>query len=434
VNVATAATRAFASDSGNGVAQPVPEEVTLGNGLHAVCQRDDRMPFVVLRLGVMAGARHDGSLPGLAHVCEHLACEGPPEAARSFAEGFYRAGGNTNGWTTHDHTTFADFVPAAETGRTFEIAAERLYGHGAWITDEDIRCHVNTIVREHQERSHPFAVTGEIECLQQLLYPIGDPYHWPAGGTPDALDRIRREDAVAFFTRRYSPSGVVVTIVGDVDPDRVFRDVERRLGAGISTCVEEPTRDPAPTPDEALQELTSAHVRYVRHYVAYRLPGYAHTGWASGTVFARAVALGRSSPLRRELVRQRIAHDIRVYIEPRRDATTVAFLATALPGVSRARLKAVFVDALERVIAGELRTLDIDRALKAELIARHIHSDKLVVRAEQLATRSMLRRWYGTPDDHDALQSRPPSSLLDEGRAMFTTMPRVHLSIGPSRV
>jgi predicted Zn-dependent peptidase len=224
-----------------------------------------------------------------------------------------------------------------------------------------------------------------------------------------------------------------LTVVGDIDPDRLCREVEDHLAHLRSGSPrQEPPRAAHSKPGDAYYEIVGPNVRYTCAYVAYRLPGYAHPGWLEGSLFARAIALGRSSPLRRELARQKIAHDIRVYIEPREDATTVAFVARAVPGVSTTELERVFVTTLERAIGGEVRVADVERARKSELIALQMNADKLVVRTEHLARATMLRRWYSTPNDLDLLQQGLPSSILADGRHMFAANDRVRLVVASS--
>jgi zinc protease len=54
------------------------------------------------------------------------------------------------------------------------------------------------------------------EALQALLYGPAHPYGRPAKGTVESVERIRREDLVAYHATRFAPSALFVVIVGDV--------------------------------------------------------------------------------------------------------------------------------------------------------------------------------------------------------------------------
>jgi predicted Zn-dependent peptidase len=64
------------------------ERTRLANGLRIVACRDVRAPLVVTRAAVRAGSREEpADRCGLAHLCEHLACDGPTRAALDLCDG-----------------------------------------------------------------------------------------------------------------------------------------------------------------------------------------------------------------------------------------------------------------------------------------------------------------------------------------------------------
>jgi zinc protease len=73
--------------------------------------------------------------------------------------------------------------------------------------------------------------TGEMASLifDQIVYD-GHPYSRPEDGYPETVSRIIREDLVAFHQKHYGPEGLVIVIVGAVEPAHAFEKVERVLG------------------------------------------------------------------------------------------------------------------------------------------------------------------------------------------------------------
>ncbi|MFO7625580.1 MAG: pitrilysin family protein [Anaerolineales bacterium] len=73
--------------------------------------------------------------------------------------------------------------------------------------------------------------TGEMASLafDELVY-AGHPYGRPEDGNTETIRGISRQDLLDFHHRHYGPTGMVVVVVGGVDPDEAIGRVERALG------------------------------------------------------------------------------------------------------------------------------------------------------------------------------------------------------------
>lgn len=73
--------------------------------------------------------------------------------------------------------------------------------------------------------------TSEVASLNfdQLVYP-GHPYRRPPDGYPETIQAIQREDLVNFHQRIYGPRGLVIAVVGAVEPEQALEKVARALG------------------------------------------------------------------------------------------------------------------------------------------------------------------------------------------------------------
>ncbi|MFH1186171.1 MAG: pitrilysin family protein [Chloroflexota bacterium] len=80
-----------------------------------------------------------------------------------------------------------------------------------------------------------------------ILY-RGHPYARPEDGTPRTIKAIEREDLTRFHRRSFGPVGMVIVVVGAVEPKRAAAVVRRALGSwrnpGQVEC--EPPADPPP--------------------------------------------------------------------------------------------------------------------------------------------------------------------------------------------
>jgi zinc protease len=73
--------------------------------------------------------------------------------------------------------------------------------------------------------------TAEVASLKfdELVY-AGHPYSRPEDGYPETIRAISRDDLVSFHEKHFGPTGMVISIVGGVDPERAVDSVTRFLG------------------------------------------------------------------------------------------------------------------------------------------------------------------------------------------------------------
>lgn len=95
--------------------------------------------------------------------------------------------------------------------------------------------------------------TGEMAALtfDQIAY-ANHPYSRPEDGYPGTVQAIDRADLVAFQQMNYGPAGMVIAVVGAVEPDRVLELVNASLGDWDNPSQPKPPDLPELT---ALQEL-----------------------------------------------------------------------------------------------------------------------------------------------------------------------------------
>jgi zinc protease len=73
--------------------------------------------------------------------------------------------------------------------------------------------------------------TGEMASLtfDQIVY-AGHPYSRPDDGYPETVQAIGRDDLVEFQRRHYGPRGMVLALVGGIDPARAVEEATQALG------------------------------------------------------------------------------------------------------------------------------------------------------------------------------------------------------------
>ncbi|HEX9090239.1 MAG TPA: pitrilysin family protein, partial [Anaerolineales bacterium] len=100
--------------------------------------------------------------------------------------------------------------------------------------------------------------TSEVASLafDELVY-AGHPYSRPEDGHPETIQAITRQDLISFHKKHFGPRGMVISVVGGVDPERAVESVVRYLGDWENPAQPEPPSLPAVKP---LGEMISRQV------------------------------------------------------------------------------------------------------------------------------------------------------------------------------
>ena len=362
----------------------------LAKGLRVIVHSDHYMPLVHIHLCCLGGSRHEvKERSGLAHLCEHLAFTGARNGGESYPELINRVGGTTQGLTFHDRTSFGDTLPSHQLPLGLWLAAQRLAGPASGDTLQGLEVQRRILLEERLLRRERLFHAEAFEILYRLLYPDDHPYHRPPAGSPEGIRAITGEDIIRYFGEHYTPENALLVLVGDVSTKDAAAAVAREfdsLSSGPGVRPRFPRTGEMPLPEGDRHLVVPDRTSQGRTYVAYRFPGYGSRAWYAAAMLVRALAVGRCSPLVRDLVdRQGIAQDVRVCVDSMRDATTATFIATGAPGISAAALESVLLEALERHIAAGISERELEHGRKRALIDHYTELQSLHRRAAAIA-------------------------------------------------
>lgn len=101
--------------------------------------------------------------------------------------------------------------------------------------------------------------TGDMASMvfDQILFK-GHPYSRPEDGYPETVQNIKRTDLVKFHREHYGPRGMVIAIVGAVEPENAVSQVKRALGGWQ---VKGQKETPELPPLKTLKKTVSKHHR-----------------------------------------------------------------------------------------------------------------------------------------------------------------------------
>lgn len=280
---------------------------TLPNGLRVCVVHDASLPVVALDVTYDVGSRDEApDVRGFAHLFEHLMFAGSEHvAAGELSAQLDRVGGSPNAATGFDTTRYHVSVPTGALDLALWLEADRMGGMLAALDQKvlDVEREIVKNERRQTMETVPFGMLWEE--LHAALYPLGHPYHWMPMGCMAHLDAADLGVVRDFFTRHYAPDNAVLTLVGDVEPQRAVELAQRYFG-GIARHGAIP-----PHPATAIEPL-GGEVRVVlpepmpvgAAVAAHRIPGRHDPVWPALDLAAAVLGRGDASRLGRRLVLQ----------------------------------------------------------------------------------------------------------------------------------
>ncbi len=283
-----------------------PSRITLENGLSVLSLRRSASPVVAVLVMYNAGSIRDPErLTGLAHLTEHMMFRG----SRRYADGAIdeltnSIGGVNNAMTTSDYAAYYFVLPRENWRTALEIEADRMTG--CLLAPPSFETERSVAIEERQMLDDdPEAVLDE--AVEFMSYDH-HPYRFPVVGLLEDLERVSRDDLLAFYRANYVPDNAVLSVVGDVEPSEVenavsvcFEAVGESLpvgGSGVGWT--DPPPDP---PQSAARRLVIERDSGIpRLTVAFRCPEAAHSDSPAVEMVATILGTGRSSRLYTSLV------------------------------------------------------------------------------------------------------------------------------------
>jgi zinc protease len=387
-----AAMLALALQTGGAAAEgPEVANFTLPNGLQVVVIPDHRTPVVTHMIWYRVGSADETpGKSGLAHFLEHLMFKGTAtNPAGRFSQWLAEIGGQENAFTTADYTAYFQRIAKEYLPTVMEFEADRMTG--LVLTDDNVLPERDVVLEEFNMRvgNSPESRIGE--QVAAALY-LNHPYGRPVIGWRQEIEKLNREDALAFYRRFYTPNNAVVVVAGDVTAEGVKPLVEQTYGK-VERVVEAPPRmrpqEPVPV---AVRQLTMADARVAQPSFqrSYLVPSAATAkpGEAEALdVLAHVLGAGETSRLYRALVvEQRIASSAGGWYQGTSlDETRFGIFATPLPDVPFATVESA-IDAVIADIADKgVEVAEFDRA-KTRLMADAVYAED---------NQATMARWYG---------------------------------------
>jgi predicted Zn-dependent peptidase len=175
------------------------------------------------------------------------------------------------------------------------------------LTQETLDNQREVVKNERRQRYDNVPYGRWAEVMVGLAYPAGHPYAHSTIGSMAELDSASLADFAEFHATYYAPDNAVLTVVGDVDPERVVALADRYFGRL-------PARASFPAPESApldrrfggFRETTLVEdVPMPRVYLCHRGPAWGSADTPATELLTTVLGRGRGSRLYRSLVTER---------------------------------------------------------------------------------------------------------------------------------
>ncbi len=354
----------------------------LANGLTLFVLPDHRLPIVSLQIHYKVGSRHElPGITGISHLFEHLMFRGTETLGpEEFSRILQAKGGEINAFTTKDHTSYFENLPAADLELGLKLEADRLLH--LKLDDDTFQPERQVVISERKLRS----VDSPFGLLEEQLFATAytqHPYNWPVVGWDQDLHRMTLDDCLAYYRSHYHPGKITIVIAGDVEPERAQALVDQYFGQ-----MPAPAATPEPVvvepPQRGERRAVLKKVSQVEAlFAGYHIVGLDHPDLYPLTLLATILSGGRASRFHQEFVRPGKAIAVDVELAPlpfsAQDPDLLVIAAVAAPGQS--------LPDLEQALWAALARLEQDGVTPAELARA-----KKLVRAQ--AVRSLSHNFF----------------------------------------
>ena len=411
-------------------------DTRLDNGLRVIVAEDHYAPVYAICVSYQVGSKDERKgRTGFAHLFEHMMFKGSENVGVGELDYLiYTNGGNSNGTTNTDRTSYYEVLPKNQLDLGLFLEADRM--HGLVITQENLENQRQAVKEERRLRVDNVAYGQTSEKLEELIYD-NFAYHHTVIGSMQDLDAASVDDVKRFFKTYYAPNNAVLALVGDLDTKETIARVKKYFG-GI------PRQDPpvavdlaeAPGNGERRARIEDPLARLARIDIAYRIPpsgqadaralGVAASILGGGGGGGRGGGGGNNSRLYLKLVQEKqVASSVSCSTDRRQGPGMFRISATIAPGKTPEEVEGLISEEIARLHAEPVSDKELQRV---RINLRRSAEARLTAlsRAQALADAAAV---FNDPNrvnsEIDAQLAVAPADIQKAAKASLSTANRV---------
>jgi zinc protease len=322
----------------------------LENGLRIVHNREATTKMAAVNLLYCVGAKdEDPKHTGFAHLMEHLMFSGTPSAPY-FDTVVQMAKGENNAWTNNDITNYYEVLPVENIETALILEADRMVNLS--LTDESVENQRSVVAEEFKQRCLNVPYGDMTHLWRALAYKV-HPYRWPTIGLDvQTIENAEKSDILSLYKKFYCPSNAILSVVGDIDSDEVFRLAEKSFGDIEKRHISKPAcHEQEPEQKEKRELLVARNVPHRMIFKAYHMPDRLSKGYIESDLISDILSNGRSSRFFKKFISQGyLFSNIDASITGEVEPGVLRMQATLLPGVGFEEANNAICEEINRMI------------------------------------------------------------------------------------
>jgi zinc protease len=390
------------------------KKFVLSNGLTVIVHEDHNVPVVGVNIWYHVGSRNESrGKTGFAHLFEHFFFNGSENYPHGFREAMDDLGANNrNGTTNGDRTNFFEDVPVSALERTLFLESDRMGYLANYISKEMLERERGVVQNEKRQGDNQPYGKVDYEMLAKM-YPYSHPYSWSTIGSMEDLNAASLADIKQWYQTYYGPNNAVLTLAGDVTPERALELANKYFGAIPPGPPLPRTSTWIPALERDIRDDMEDQVPQTRIYRSWHAPAWRDPELQQLGLFGDALAGSKSAPLTRRLVYEKgIATAVNVYVGDGELASTFNIVVTVKAGVDPAEVEREMDQVLAQLLKTGPKAADIARSQTASLAAFSRSIERLGGMGGRSDVLNEHMTYGGSPD-----------AYLDRLQQMATTTP-----------
>jgi zinc protease len=208
------------------------EKYVMSNGLQVILHTDQSDPMISYAIMYHVGSsRETPGKTGFAHLFEHLLFGGSENVPTgTFDKIIEGVGGNNNGFTSRDITTYYEMFPKNALEKVLWLESDRMGFFINSVNQRSLAIQQNVVQNEKRqsEDNSPYGFTDYV--ISKNLYPANHPYSWEVIGEMEDLKNATLDDVKSYYEHFYGPNNATLVLAGDFNPDSVKLLINKYFG------------------------------------------------------------------------------------------------------------------------------------------------------------------------------------------------------------
>ena len=391
----------------------------LDNGLKIIVKEDHRAPIAISQLWYKVGASYEyGGITGVSHVLEHMMFKGTENyGPNEFSKIIAANGGRENAFTGRDYTAYFQTLEASRLEVAFQMEADRM--RNLRLNEQEFTKEVQVVMEERRMRTDDKPTSLTYEQFNATAY-VNSPYQNPVIGWMDDLQNMELNDLQQWYQNWYAPNNATLVVVGDVDPQEVYRLAQKHYGSiqPSDTASPKPRIEIKPLGEKRITVKAPAELPYF--IMGYQVPVVrtAENDWEPYALDMLASVLDGSKSARfaKELVRgEQIAANAGAgYSLFSRHNAQFLFDGTPANGHTVEALEKAILTQIERVKTELVNDDELSR-IKAQVVTSKVYElDSIFYQAMKIGTLETIGLDYRLHDDYlERIKSVTPEQIRE---------------------